>query len=202
MSFIQQFCIIWYPRKKIQYSQRNLMTTQGPQKTIQQAILNNLFIKIQKTSTAINQVTEWSLFVLGFAMAIIIATQVFFRYALNHSLFWSEELGRMLLVWISFLGATVAYKRKAHIGIDFIVQKLPGNLATKIRILTYVFSLCFFSIMIIYGTKFTLFIKFQKSPALGISKSIPFAVIPLSGIFFLIHGITLLMETILSESKK
>ena len=157
---------------------------------------------LQKISSAINRGSEWSLFALGFSMALITATQVFYRYVLNHSLFWSEELGRMLLVWISFIGATVAYKRKAHIGIDFLVQRLPAGISRKIKIATNLASLFFFSIMIIYGWKFALLIKLQKTPALGLAKSIPFAVIPLSGAIFMIHGITFLLECTIGDKPK
>ncbi len=161
-----------------------------------------ILMVFRKTSTLINRASEWSLFVLGFLMAIITATQVFCRYVLNHSLFWSEELGRMLLVWISFLGATVAYKRKAHIGIDFFVQKLPSGISSKIRTITYLGSLFFFSIMVVCGSRFSLFIKLQQTPALGLSKSIPFSIIPLSGIIFLIHCITFLLEFILEDTAR
>ena len=45
-----------------------------------------------KISTQVNQAVEVLLFGLGFSMALIVAVQVFFRYVLNQSLFWSEEL--------------------------------------------------------------------------------------------------------------
>ena len=47
---------------------------------------------IDKLSHLINHWVEYALFALGLSMALIVANQVFFRYALNQSLFWSEEL--------------------------------------------------------------------------------------------------------------
>ncbi len=164
--------------------------------------LSEMVARLRKASDLINKAVEWSLFVLGFSMALITATQVFFRYVLNHSLFWSEELGRMLLVWISFLGATVAYKRDAHIGIDFLVRKLSDSVRSRIKIITDIGSLFFFLVMMIYGAKFSVFIKLQKTPALGLSKSIPFLVIPLSGVVFFVHGVIFLLEDILKETRK
>jgi hypothetical protein len=65
---------------------------------------------LDKLSFTINSWIEYLLFGLGFTMTVVVAVQVFFRYVLNQSLFWSEELARYLLVWLSFLGASVAYR--------------------------------------------------------------------------------------------
>ena len=67
----------------------------------------------------INQAVEYLLFTMGLGMALLVAVQVFFRYALNHSIFWSEELARFLLIWLTFLGASVVYYRGVHASVDF-----------------------------------------------------------------------------------
>ena len=77
---------------------------------------------MQKISSHINQSIEYLLFGLGFGMAMLVAVQVFFRYVLNQSLFWSEELARYLLIWLTFLGASCAYYRHAHPGVDIFYR--------------------------------------------------------------------------------
>ena len=69
---------------------------------------------IDRFSRRTNTVIEQSLLGLGILMIGVVAAQVFFRYVLNHSLFWSEELARYILVWLTFLGASVAYRRGVH----------------------------------------------------------------------------------------
>ncbi len=69
---------------------------------------------LEKLSRFINRWVEFSLFGLGFTMTLIVAVQVFCRYVLNNSLFWAEELSRYLLAWLTFLGASVAYRRNVH----------------------------------------------------------------------------------------
>ena len=46
------------------------------------------------------------------AMFGCVIAQVFFRYFLGSPLTWSDELGRYLLVWCSFLGWIIAARRR------------------------------------------------------------------------------------------
>ncbi len=147
-------------------------------------------------SRNINHWIEYLLFGLGFTMAVVVAAQVFFRYGLNHSLFWSEELARFLLVWLTFLGASVAYYRKAHPGVDILFVKM-GPAGRKASVLfVHLASLILFAVMIYFGCQFAWFIRMQISPALQLPKWIVMSIIPISGIILLVHGITFLFSEI------
>ena len=149
---------------------------------------------IDKLSHLINHWVEYALFALGLSMALIVANQVFFRYALNQSLFWSEELARFLLVWLTFLGATVAYRRKAHPGIDVLVTRMAPALQQTAAVLTHLASMALFAVMILYGYQFAYFVRLQISPALNLPKWIVLSIIPLSGMILMIHAVTFLLE--------
>ncbi len=149
---------------------------------------------IKKTSLVINQWVEYCLFGLGFTMTLIVAVQVFFRYVLNHSLFWSEELARFLLVWLTFLGASCAYYRNLNPGVDLLYSKLSLKLQKISIIITHLVSMALFIIMIIFGIKFAFFIHLQISPALQIPKWIVLSIIPISGVILTIHALNSLLE--------
>jgi TRAP-type C4-dicarboxylate transport system permease small subunit len=127
-------------------------------------------------------------------MALLMGAQVFSRYVLNHSIFWSEEVGRMSLVWLAFLGASAAYKRRLHIGIDFLVRRFPSPLHRFLEATVILASLVFFAVMIWYGLAFTRFVVPQKTAALGISQAVPYTALPLSGLLFMLHGVSHLLE--------
>ena len=137
---------------------------------------------------------EYSLFAIGITMAAVVAVQVFFRYVLNHSLFWSEELARYFLVWLTFLGATVAYRRKAHPGIDVLFSRMPPRFQKLSLFLVHTASIALFGVMIVYGFKFSHFIRMQISPALHLPKWIVFSIIPFSGIILLVHAVALMVR--------
>ncbi len=145
-------------------------------------------MKITRISARINRSVEYLMFGMGFAMTMVVAVQVFCRYVLNHSLFWSEELARFLLVWLTFLGASSAYYRKANPGVDFLYEKLPCALKKLSCILTHIVSMALFFVMIFYGCRFAWFVRMQISPAMQIHKWIIMSVIPVSGVILMIHG--------------
>ena len=137
---------------------------------------------------------EFFLFGLGFCMTVTVAVQVFFRYVLNHSLFWSEELARYLLVWLTFLGSSSAYYRKVHPGIDFLFEKMPASLKKIATLCVRIASLSLFGVMIIFGFRFACFVRLQISPALYLPKWIVFSIIPLSGLILFIHGLVFIAK--------
>src|SRR5699024_225552 len=61
-----------------------------------------------------------------FAMIIF---QVFTRYVLNTPLSWSEELARLMVVWLSLLVVGFLASRNAHIAVDLLAVYLPKKLA-------------------------------------------------------------------------
>ncbi len=58
-------------------------------------------------------------------MAAMVFGNVVLRYAFNSGIVVSEELSRWLFLWVTFLGAVVALKDRAHLGSDALVSRLP-----------------------------------------------------------------------------
>lgn len=58
-------------------------------------------------------------------MVALVFGNVVLRYAANSGIAVSEELSRWLFVWMTFLGAVVAMRDRAHLGTDMLVAKLP-----------------------------------------------------------------------------
>lgn len=62
------------------------------------------------------------------AMVAIVTLQVFFRYVLNESLGFADELSRLFFVWSMFLAMPHGIKYGIHVGIDLVVNLLPPRI--------------------------------------------------------------------------
>jgi TRAP-type C4-dicarboxylate transport system permease small subunit len=66
-------------------------------------------------------------YVIAAAMALMVVLvfgNVVMRYAFNSGFTVSEELSRWLFVWLTFLGAVIAMRDRAHLGTDMLVGRL------------------------------------------------------------------------------
>ncbi len=59
------------------------------------------------------------------AMVAIVILQIVFRYVLNDSLIWPEELSKTMMVWTAFLVAPWAYRNGANVRIEIFRDEFP-----------------------------------------------------------------------------
>ncbi len=59
-------------------------------------------------------------------MVALVFGNVVLRYGFNKGITVSEELSRMLFVWLTFISAIVAMREHAHLGMDSLVKRLPA----------------------------------------------------------------------------
>ncbi|HUL00679.1 MAG TPA: TRAP transporter small permease [Nitrospirota bacterium] len=69
-------------------------------------------------------------FFIGFLLAVIVLIvfcNVLSRYVINASLAWSEEISRMMFIWLAFLGAITAYVNNEHLRLDIFIKIFPNK---------------------------------------------------------------------------
>ena len=90
------------------------------------------------------------------AMTLLVVIEVVFRYILNDPLFWSLELAGVLGIWTAFLGASVAIRHRAHLGIDFFVDLLPPRPRAYLGIVADICTAIALAILFYYGGQLAL----------------------------------------------
>ena len=80
---------------------------------------------------------------LALMLGMILA-QVFFRYVLNDSLAWTEELAKFAMVWVACLVAPWAYREHLNVSIQMFADALPVILRriTELMITLLVIVIC------------------------------------------------------------
>ncbi len=146
----------------------------------------NLHNHLLALSDRVNALVEQLLLVIGVAFSLILFAQVLARY-MGHSLSWSEETGRYLLVATTFLGSTVAYKRAHFIGLAGFGAKFGHFIERFIVRALQLLTLACFGFITWFGVGYTLKAWDQTSIAVQMPMSLPISVLPLSGAIFLLH---------------
>ncbi len=84
-------------------------------------------------------------------MLVMVFGNVVLRLFFNTGIDLSEEIPRFAFVWMTFLGAVVGMRKRAHLGVDIVVQMLPA-LGRRIcwAISQAVMLVC--CLVIVYGT--------------------------------------------------
>lgn len=128
-------------------------------------------------------------------MVVVIAAQVWFRFVVGDPLAWTEEAGRYMFVWISFLGAAAGVRYRVHLGIDLLEKLVPFNIYRFLVLLSNFMILLFLSVIIYQGFDIIKIIKFQTSASMTISMMWPYLAVPVGAIWMMINSIRVTVET-------
>lgn len=107
------------------------------------------------------RLVRWENFFGALAIAILVAAgilicvDVLLRYAFNRPLLGSIEIIEYALVYITFLGASWAVPRGAHIDIDVCVQAMPKSWQRICAFLSNFISLGVALVLMVFGGSVT-----------------------------------------------
>ncbi|MCF8106094.1 MAG: TRAP transporter small permease [Desulfohalobiaceae bacterium] len=142
---------------------------------------------------------NWFLALLMSGMVVVITAQVWYRFVLNDPLAWSEEMGRYLFVWISFMGAAAGVRYQVHLGIDLMQAFLGPRAYKTVVFLVNVLIQIFLLVIIYWGFKILLVIKFQTSPSMHIPMIYPYLAVPVGCLFMFVNSVRIAWTTLLGK---
>ncbi|MGE4453874.1 MAG: TRAP transporter small permease [Sphaerochaeta sp.] len=151
-----------------------------------------------KRATEIIRKTEY-VFIIVLLLGMVCSSfiQVVFRLVLKQPLAWTEELSRYLFVWLTFIGGALVVSESGHFKMDILTVLIKGRWVQIVNIIVNIALVVFSIVLVIYGIKLVHMVYTQKSPALGITMSIPYFVLPLNGVLSIIH----LIENTIADLK-
>ena len=98
----------------------------------------------------------------------------FFRYAVNWSLFWSDEVVRYLFVWFTLFGAALALRDRHHIRVEYFVEQMPPGVRRIVEMAGLLLVTGFNLILVVLGTVWAYETRTVFTPASGLPLSLVF----------------------------
>lgn len=152
--------------------------------------------KMFKTiDNVVSQIEEWTLFIIVIVALLSLFANVVLRYGFNYTLAWSEELVRIVIIYSTFVGASVAVKQRAMIRIDAVVQIFP-KLKPGLTVYTSLLMLFFAGMMVYYGYQMThlQYITHQKTIIMQIPLVVVYAIMPVMGVMVSIRTVQVMIQ--------
>ena len=131
---------------------------------------------------------EFFLVCLMVVLCLDIFVGVYTRYVMGEALSWYDELARYLFIWICFLGAAVAVRRRAHFVVHLVVARLERKAKLATELLCWGIVMGFSVLIAIQGFQVMEGASAQVSPTMDINLSWVFLVIPIHGVLSFLYG--------------
>ena len=139
-----------------------------------------------KLSDGVNTACEMALFTTLTLMTVVTMLQIVCRMWFR-ALTWSEEATCFMLVFATFLGTAVAFKRGANIAVTFMLDTLPKPFKKAALIVIELLGIAFFAVTTWYGAVLCFQERMQMASSMPISMGWIYLVFPLTGVITILH---------------
>ncbi|WP_421709804.1 TRAP transporter small permease [Algihabitans sp.] len=154
---------------------------------------------INRAIAGLNWVVGWLLAALLLVMTVFIAWQVFARYVMGSPLFFSEEIARFSMVWMTMLGIGYAFRHGSLISVDILAEfggiTLRRLLAVTIPLIAVVFAL----VLLVWGIDITERVARQTAPSTRISMGWLYAAVPAGAALIFVNALGLLIDSVIPK---
>ncbi|WP_413376571.1 TRAP transporter small permease [Alkalihalobacillus sp. 1P02AB] len=159
---------------------------------------------IEKLSNWVYSIEKCLAMLFSIVMLIALFLGVIYRYVLNAPLVWSDEMAIYSLVWLTFIGGSMAIKRQESASITILVDRLRGK--TKQWLISIsILSVLLFSVFILI-----LSVRWLGSPTISLQYSnsmqmpmvFPYLSVPVGFTFITIHSIHLFLLNLKTQPEE
>ena len=150
-------------------------------------------------SDALDKVCSVAIVLMLGAMVIITGAQIVCRTWFT-ALSWSDEVTRYLLIWSTFLGATVVYRHNGHISVTILQDAVKPKVAKALRVAVHAICFVLFAVLFYYSTLYCMKLK-KTATAMPIKMKWIYMCIPISMVMMMIHSLLMGVEEATKEVK-
>jgi C4-dicarboxylate transporter DctQ subunit len=132
----------------------------------------------------------------------IVTTEVILRYLFSHSLIFTEELSRYLMVWIVFLGSALAIRDGAHIHINALVKRFNPRVQKVVHLVALGLTLIFLVVITVEGLKILPRQLYQMCITINVSLFYFYLAIPVGSILMILFLLPAVKKIVISKPEK
>ena len=154
---------------------------------------------LDPVSDALDKVCSVLIVIMLGLMVVITTAQIICRTWFT-ALSWSDEVTRYLLVWSTFLGASVVYRHSSHISVTLLQEKVPAGVGKAMRIAVHAICLVLFTVLLYYSARYCGKLN-KTATALPIKMKYIYLCIPISMGVMMLHALTMMVHEILGEKE-
>ena len=99
---------------------------------------------------------------------VLVNANVLMRYFFNTPIHWAEEVVTSLFVWTVFIGSAYAYRKHSHLGVDILVNILPGKVKSVVKAVMSVVELLVLIMLTIISSQYVYHLIFSRSGKLKV----------------------------------
>jgi C4-dicarboxylate transporter DctQ subunit len=118
---------------------------------------------------------------------VLMTTQIIMRHVFRNPLQWPDEISRMAMVWMTFLGSVIAFREKGHICVDLLTNSFPHKLSRIMTLLMNLMCIGFLCMLTVTGFQYVKMNINTVSLVTGVSKGLTYTVIPISSVWMILY---------------
>ncbi len=148
--------------------------------------------KFSRSCRWLCQTLEFALAAIVAALVLIVLWGVASRFLFDAPSWWTEELARLLLIWLTMLGAPVALARHEHLGLEVFVETLDAATRRRLAIFSELVVIVFSLTVLLYGGGILVTETLragQSTPALGVPMGYAYLAAPIGGLGLVMVGV-------------
>lgn len=126
----------------------------------------------------------------------LVSAQVFMRYIMHSPLTWSEEAARITFVWLTFIGAGLAFQRRENLRIQILPDALPLKPRLWLRLAMYLVEVAFMGLVLYQSVPLLQRLYPAHTPALEWSQDAFYGGVAGGGLVIFVYALVGLKDTI------
>ena len=128
----------------------------------------------------------------------LVSAQVFMRYVMDAPLTWSEEAARITFIWVTFIGAGLAFQRRENLRIQLLPDALSLRPRLWLRIAMYLIEVTFMGLVLYQSIPLLWRLYPAHTPALDWTQDVFYGGVAGGGLVIFGYALVGLRDTIMA----